>query len=94
MILVTEKDHKPRWGLVLAAGLFSIAFGVFIIVYAITVIQRGPFPADSSVYLINGFFLIGLGMGYLACARVIKNLEKKIRKLEEELYEQKTKAEY
>ena len=93
MILVTEKDHKPRWGLDLAAGLVSIAFGVFFIVYAITVVARSRFP-DIELYLINGFFFIGLGMGHLVCARVIKNLEKKIRKLEEELYEQKTKAEY
>ena len=91
-ILVTKKNHKPRWGLVVALGLFSIVLAVFLIVYAIIVIERGPFPANSSLYLINGFFFIGLGMGYLVCAYVIKNLEKKIRKLEEELYGQNTKT--
>jgi hypothetical protein len=89
---MTEKNHKPRWGLVVILGLFSIALAVFIIVYAITVIERSPFPANSELYLINGFFFIGLGMGYLVCANVIKNLEKKIGKLEEELYEQNTKT--
>ncbi|MFB0559951.1 MAG: hypothetical protein ACETWM_01780 [Candidatus Lokiarchaeia archaeon] len=82
---MTEKNHKSRWRSVVASGLFFIALGVFLIVYAITVIERGRFPADSVLYLINGFSFIGLGMGYLVCAHIIRDLEEKIRKLEEEL---------
>ena len=84
-----EKNHKPRWGTVLALGLFSIAFAVIIFVYAITVVESGPFPAKSEGFLLPGFFFVGIGMGYLFVTPMIKMLEKKIRRLEKELYEQK-----
>jgi predicted ATP-grasp superfamily ATP-dependent carboligase len=61
-----------------ALGLFSIVFGIFLIIYAITVIERGPFPANSESYLINGFSFIGLGMGYVVCAHIIRSLMKKL----------------
>lgn len=91
---MTKKNHKSRRSLVVvvASGLFPIVVGSLLIVYAITVVERGPFPDNSVGYIISGFFFIGLGMGYLACAPMIKDLEKTIRKLEEELYEQNKKT--
>ena len=87
-----EKSHKPRWGLVLALGLFSIAFAVIIFVYAIAVVESGPFPAKSGGFLLPGFFFVGIGMGYLFLTPAISMLEKKIGKLEKELYEQKNSS--
>ena len=85
-----EKTHKPRWGLVLGLGLFSVVFAVIIFVYAITVVESGPFPAKSGGFLLPGFFFVGIGMGYLFLTPAIRMLENKIRRLEKELYEQKT----
>jgi hypothetical protein len=87
---MTEKEHKSRWGLVVALGVFAIAVGAFINAYAIIVVQSGPFPVTSGGYQITGFFFIGIGMGYLICTPMIKELEKKARKLEGMLHEQKT----
>ena len=85
-----ETRTKSHWRLVVALGIFSIAVGAFANAYAILVVQRGPFPATGIGYLIQGFFFIGMGMGYIICAVAIKDLEKKIRKLEDRLYEPKT----
>jgi len=75
---VTKMNYRHRWVLVLALGLFAIALGFFITVYAIIVVERGPFPATSSSYLISAWFLVGMGMGYVVCSFVIRDLEKKL----------------
>lgn len=82
-----EQKHKIRWGLVLALGIIAVSIGFFINVYAIAIVQSGPFPATSGSYQISGFFFIGLGMGYLVLTPLIKYQEKKIRKLEKELHQ-------
>ncbi len=69
-----------RWGLVLALGIIAVAIGIFINAYAIIVVQSGPFPAQSGGFQISGFFFIGLGMGYIFCVPIIRNLEMKIEK--------------
>ena len=84
-----EKNHKPRWGLVLALGLFSISFALIIFVYAIAVVESGPFPAKSGGFLLPGFFFVGIGMGYLFLPPMVKMLENKIRRLEKELASKK-----
>ena len=83
-----EKNHKLRWGLVLALGLFSIAFALVIFVYAIAVVESGPFPAKSGGFLLPGFFFVGIGMGYLVLTPMVTMLEKRISRLEKELHEQ------
>ena len=83
-----EKNHKPRWGLVLALGLFSISFALIIFVYAIAVVESGPFPAKSGGFLLPGFFFVGIGMGYLVLTPMVTMLEKRISRSEKELHEQ------
>ena len=73
-----------RWGLVLALGILAVAIGVILNAYAIVVVQSGPFPAQGSGYQIQGFFFIGLGMGYLFVTPLIRQQDMRIRKLEEE----------
>jgi hypothetical protein len=80
-----ERKHKPRWGLIVGLGIFAIAVGIFINTYAIVVVENGPFPAKSGGFQISGFFFIGLGIGYVVCAPAVKQLEKKIRNLEDKL---------
>ena len=83
VVFMAQKNHKMRWRLILACGLFAIGFGISALVYGVVVIAHGPFPALSSGYFISGFFIIGLGMGYLVLTPIVRNLEKNIRKLEE-----------
>jgi hypothetical protein len=71
--------------LVLVLGIIAVAIGVLINVYAIVVVQSGPFPAKSGGFQISGFFFIGLGMGYMFSTPLIRILEEKIRKMEQEL---------
>ena len=80
-----ERKHKPRWGLIVGLGIFAIAVGVFINAYAIVVVENGPFPATSGGHLISGFFFVGLGSGYVVCGTAVRQLEKKIRTLEDKL---------
>lgn len=80
-----EQKYKIRWSLVLALGLIAVAIGFLINIYAIAIVQKGPFPAISGSYQISGFFFIGLGMGYLVLTPLVKYQYEKIRKLEKEL---------
>ena len=80
-----EKKHKMRWGLVLILGIIAVAIGVFLNAYAIFVVPSSPFPATGGRYTIPGFFLIGLGMGYIVLTPFIRQLETKIKKMEEAL---------
>ena len=70
--------HKKQWILVLALGVFLIVFGTFIIAYSIIVVEHGLFQATAVGFSIPGYFFIGLGMGYIICSGIIRNLEKKI----------------
>lgn len=80
-----NKKNKMRWVLVLLLGIIAVAIGVFINAYAIVVVQSGPFPAKSGGFQIAGFFVIGVGMGYMALTPLIKIQEEKIKKMEQEL---------
>ena len=80
-----EKKHKMRWGLVPMLGIIAVAIGVFFNAYAIFVVPSSPFPATGGRYIIPGFFLVGMGMGYMTLAPFIRQLETKIRKMEEAL---------
>jgi hypothetical protein len=80
-----DKKHKARWGLVLILGIILVAIGVFFNVYAIVVVPSSPFPAAGGRYTIPGFFFIGFGMGYMVCTPLIRQLETKIKKMEEAL---------
>jgi len=80
-----DKKHKTRWGLVLALGIISVAIGVFLNAYAIVVVPSSPFPATGGRYQIPGFFLVGMGMGYMALTPFIRQLETKIKKMEDAL---------
>ena len=85
-MFLSNQKHKMRWGLVLALGIIAVAIGIFINTYAIIVVQSGPFPAQSGGFQISGLFFIGLGMGYIFCVPIIRNLEMKIRKIEKGSY--------
>jgi hypothetical protein len=80
-----EKKHKMRWGLVLILGIIAVAIGVFLNAYAIFVVPSSSFPATGGRYTIPGFFLIGLGMGYMVLTPFIRQLETKIKKMEKAL---------
>ena len=80
-----DKKHKMRWGLVLILGIISVAIGVFLNAYGIFVVPSSPFPSTGGRYTIPGFFLIGLGMGYIVLTPFIRQLETKIKKMEEAL---------
>lgn len=80
-----EKKHKMRWGLVPILGTVAVAIGVFLNAYAMFVVPSSPFPATGGRYQIPGFFLIGLGMGYMILTPFIRQLETKIKKMEEAL---------
>jgi hypothetical protein len=82
---VPEKKHKMRWGLVLILGIIAVAIGVFLNAYAIFVVPSSPFPATGGRYTIPGFFLVGIGMGYMVLTPFIRQLETKIKKMEEAL---------
>lgn len=80
-----EKKHKMRWVLVLILGIISVTIGIFLNAYAIFVVLSSPFPATVGRYTIPGFFLVGMGMGYMALTPFIRQLETKIKKMEEAL---------
>ena len=80
-----EKKHKTRGSLVLLLGIIAVAIGVFLNAYAIVVVPNSPFPATGGRYQIPGFFLIGFGMGYMALIPFIRQLETKIKKMEDAL---------
>jgi hypothetical protein len=80
-----EKKHKTRWGLILILGIIAVAIGVFLNAYAVVVVPSSHFPATGGRYQIPGFFLIGLGMGYIVLIPFIRHLEAKIKKMEEAL---------
>jgi hypothetical protein len=82
---VPEKKHKMRWGIVLILGIIAVAIGVSLNAYAIFVVPSSPFPATGGRYTIPGFFLIGFGMGYMVLTPFIRQLETKIKKMEEAL---------
>jgi len=82
---VPEKKHKMRWGLVLILGIIAVAIGVFLNAYAIFVVPSSPFPATGGRYQIPGFFLVGIGMGYMVCTPFIRQLETKIKRMEDTL---------
>ena len=83
--VMPDKKHKMRWGLVLILGIIAVAIGVFLDAYAIVVVPSSPFPATGGRYIIPGFFLVGMGMGYMALTPFIRQLETKIKKMEEAL---------
>ena len=74
-----------RWGLVLILSIISVAIGIVLNGYAIVVVPNSPFPATGGRYIIPGFFLVGMGMGYMALTPFIRQLEAKIEKMEEAL---------
>jgi len=84
-VALIDKKHKTRWVLVLILGTIAVAIGVFLNAYAIFVVPSSPFPATGGRYIISGFFFVGLGMGYMVCTPFIRQLETKIKKMEESL---------
>jgi hypothetical protein len=82
---LSGKKHKMRWGLVLILGIIAVAIGIILNLYAIVVVPSGPFPATGGRYQISGFFFIGIGMGYMIVTPLIRQLETKIKKMEEAL---------
>ena len=82
---MSDKKHKMRWGLVFILGIIAAAIGVFLNAYAIFVVPSSPFPATGERYIIPGFFFVGMGMGYMVCTPFIRQLETKIRRMEEAL---------
>jgi len=80
-----NKKHKIRWVLVLILGIISVAIGIVLNGYAIFVVPSSPFPTTGGRYITPGFFLVGMGMGYMALTPFIRQLETKIKKMEEAL---------
>jgi uncharacterized membrane protein len=83
--LAPNKKNRMQWILVLILGIIAVAVGVFLNFYAIVVVESSPFPAKACGFQISGFFFIGLGLGYMILTPFIRQLETKIKKMEEAL---------
>jgi hypothetical protein len=83
--VVPDKKHKTRWSLVLILGIVAVAIGVSLNAYAIFVVPNSSFPAIGGRYQIPAFFFIGIGMGYMVLTPFIRQLETKIKKMEDAL---------
>jgi hypothetical protein len=72
-----KTNRGRRWVLVLACGLIGLALGISIIVYALVVVAKGPFPAQFSDFNTGGMFCIGYGLGCTSVTPIVRQLEKK-----------------
>lgn len=72
--------YKHAWVFFFVIGLFAMALGVSVIVYATVVVANGSFPVKSDSYLISGYSALFFGLGVLISSIVIRDLQLRLQR--------------
>jgi hypothetical protein len=76
-MIVTKPFFRRNWFIILISGVILATIGFAMLVDAIVVLN-GPFNNNCYGYAIGGSFPFGMGIGYIICSGIIRQLEKKL----------------